>query len=132
MSDHHHHVVIEAEPDGDILQPLRAPARLPETSRAMRLARAARAGALSVPEVVPAARASASTSTADARWQLTDVTVKASGIGGYLVELHFSVLGGMEAGLRHAIGQQVRQAADDRGLGPYLEMVTIVVEGSRQ
>lgn len=130
MSDHHHRVVIEAEPEGDVLERLRAPAGLPETSRARRLARAARAGALSLPEVAPAAWGSESTSNGDSRWQLTDVAVKASGIGGYLVELRFTVQAGTETDLRHAIGQQVRQAVDDRGLGPYLERVTIVVDGS--
>jgi hypothetical protein len=131
MSDDHHRVVIEAEPEGDALEQLRAPAGLPETSRARRLARAARAGALSLPEVAPEARGSGSAPNDDARWLLTDVAVKASGIGGYVVELRFTARAGSDTDLRHAIGQHVRQAADDRGLGPYLELVTIVVEGSR-
>jgi len=131
MSHHHHRVVIEAEHEDDGLERLRTPAGLPETSRAQRLARAARAGALSLPEVARGPWGSGSPSNGDARWQLTDVAVKASGIGGYVVELRFTVQAGTETDLRHAIGQQVRQAVDDRGLGPYLEMVTIVVAGSR-
>jgi hypothetical protein len=131
MTDDHHRVVIEAEPETDVLERLPASAGLPETTRARRLARAARAGALSLPEVVPPGCDAAAALNGDVRWQLTDVAVKASGIGGYLVELRFTAQPGTDTDLRHAIAQQVRQAADDRGLGPYLELVTIVVEGSR-
>jgi hypothetical protein len=131
MSDHHHRVVVEAEPAGDVLEPLQAAAGLPETSRARRLARAARAGALCLPEVAPGADGPGATSNGDTRWQLTDVAVKASGFGGYVVELRFTVQAGSQTDLRHAIGQHVRQAADDRGLGRCLERVTIIVEGAR-
>lgn len=131
MSEHHHRVVIDTEPDGDVLERLRAPAGLPETSRARRLADAARTGALSLAEVAPGGRGPESTSNGDVRWHLAAVAVKASGLGGYVVELRFNVPAGADTDLRHTIGQHVRQAAEDRGLGPYLEMVTIVVEGWR-
>jgi hypothetical protein len=132
MTEDHHRVVVEGDPEGDAFEQLRGPAGLPETTRARRLARAARAGALSLPEVTPAGWGSAPAPYGDARWQLTDVAVKASGIGGYIVELRFTTArAGTETDLRRAIGQHVRQAADDRGLGPYLELVTIVVEDSR-
>ena len=131
MSDHNHRVVIEAEPGGDVLERLCAPTGLPETSRASRLANAARTGALSLAEVAPRGDDRGSTSNGDVRWHLADVAVKASGMGGYVVELRFTVQAGIDTDLRHAIGQHVRQAAEDRGLGPYLEMVTIVVDGSR-
>ena len=129
MSDHQDRVVLETQPGGDVL--VRPRAGLPETSRARRLERAARAGALSLPEVAPEASREESTANRDARWHLKDVAVKPSGVGGYHVELRFAVQAGTATGLRHAIGQQVREAAHDRGLGPYLEMVTIVVDGMR-
>ena len=131
MSDHDHRVVAEAEPGGDLLENVRPLAGLPQTSRARRLADAARAGALSLAEVAPGGCGPESTSDGDVRWRLTDVAVKASGLGGYVVELRFAAPAGTDADLRHAIGRHVREAADDRGLGPYLELVTIVVEGSR-
>jgi hypothetical protein len=45
--------------------------------------------------------------------------------------MHLIVRPDVAAALGRAVAQQVRQAADERGLGPYLEDVHIVVEGVR-
>ncbi len=112
MADQQARVVVDAEdPLGEVLETFRATTGRGEMSRAMRLARAARAAALSLP---------------GARCALTAVTVSAFPAGGYLVELRFVAHTSMTPELRQAISQQVRQAADERGLGPYLESVSIV------
>jgi hypothetical protein len=116
MSDQQHHVVADAgDPVLEILQTFRAPTEPWEMSRARRLARAARAATLSL----------------DADCSLTAVTVDAGHDGGYVVDVHLIVGPGAAAALARAVVQQVRQAADDRGLGPYLEDVRVVVEGLR-
>jgi hypothetical protein len=129
MSDEHHDVVIDAnDPVSEILQTFRAPTGPGEMSRARRLARAARAAALSLPEIAHAAGGLDATVTGDARCALTAVTVDAAG-GGYRVEVRLTACADMPPGLDRAIAQHVRQAADERGLGPHLEEVAIVVEG---
>jgi hypothetical protein len=129
MSDQQHHVV--DDPVGEILQTFRAPTGPWEMSRARRLARAARAAALSLPEVAHVASALDAGRCADARCALTAVTVDARPTGGYVVAMHLIVRPDVAAALGRAVAQQVRQAADERGLGPYLEDVHIVVEGVR-
>jgi hypothetical protein len=116
MSDHHHHVIVDGgDPVSEILQTFRAPTGPWEMSRARRLARAARAAALSL----------------DARCALTAVTVDGSRSGGYVVAVHLLVHADAPPDLDRAMAQRVREAADDRGLGPYVEEVAIVVEGVR-
>ena len=113
MSDHHQHAVVDAgDPVGEILETFRAPTGPGEMSRARRLARAAHAAALSLPEV---ARATSVVDGAQA--------------GGYVVEVRLVVRAGAPPDLGRVIAQQVRHAADERGLGPYLEQVSIVVTG---
>lgn len=131
MSDHHHDAVIDAaDPVGEILQTFRPPTGPWAMSRARRLARAARAAALSLPEIAHAAADVDATTAGEARCALTAVTVDAAR-GGYRVEVHLAMRAVVPAGLDRAVAQQVRQAADERGLGPYLEDVAIVVEGIR-
>jgi hypothetical protein len=123
MSDQHQHVVADRDdPVGEILQTFRAPTGPWEMSRARRLARAAHAAALSLPEVAHAASALG----ADARCA---VSVDAAPTGGYIVEVRLVVGPHAAAALGRAVAQQVRQAADDRGLGHCLDEVRIVVEG---
>jgi hypothetical protein len=128
MSEQQH---VVADPVGEILQTFRAPTGPWEMSRARRLARAARAAALSLPEVAHAASALDAGRCVDARCALTAVTVDARPSGGYVVEVHLIVRPDAAPALGRAVAQQVRQAADDRGLGPYLDDVRIVVEGVR-
>src|SRR5690348_17579752 len=104
---------VVADPVGEILQTFRAPTGPWEMSRARRLARAARAATLSV----------------GAHGELTAVTVDAGPAGGYVVEVHISARPDAGPVLGRAVIAQVRQAADDRGLGPYLDDVRVVVEG---
>jgi hypothetical protein len=129
MSDQQQHVV--ADPVGEILQTFRAPTGPWEMSRARRLARAARAAALSLPEVAHVASALDAGRCVDARCALTAVTVDAGAAGGYVVEVHLIVRPDAAPALGRAVAAQVRQAADDRGLGPYIDDVRIVVEGVR-
>jgi hypothetical protein len=115
MSDHHPPVAVDdGDPVGEILQTFRAPTGPTVMSRARRLARAAHAAALSVREVA-----------------LTAVTVDSSESGRYVVEVRVASRFDAPRDLGRAIAQRVREAADDRGLGPYLERVAIVVEGPR-
>jgi hypothetical protein len=96
------------------------------TSRGVRLARAALAATLSLPGVVrghPGPHAAAVTE--DGGCALTGVTVVASDAGRYTVELELAVRPNVATGLAQFVVQQVRQAVDDRGLGPYLERVSI-------
>jgi hypothetical protein len=115
MSDHHQQATVDAgDPVGEILETFRAPTGPAAMSRARRLARAAHAALVSLREVA-----------------LTAITVDGSESGGYVVEVR--VVSRLDAprDLGRAIAQRVREAADDRGLGPYLEDVAIVVEGVR-
>jgi hypothetical protein len=129
MSDQPQHVVADAgDPIDEILQTFRAPTGPREMSRARRLARAAHAAVLSLPEVVHAASA---LDGGDARFARTAVTVDAAPTGGYVVEVHLVVGPQAAPALGRAVAQQVRQAADDRGLGHCLDEVRIVVEGVR-
>ncbi len=130
MSDQHQHVVVDAgDPLGEILQTFRAPTGPFEMSRARRLARAAHAAALSLPEVTHITSALDVGSSGDARCGLTAVTVDAVPAGGYVVEVHLVVRAHMAPALGRAVAQQVREAADERGLGPYLHEVRIVAGG---
>jgi hypothetical protein len=113
MSEQQQQQHVVADPVGEILQTFRAPTGPREMSRARRLARAARAAALSV----------------DPRCALTAVTVDAGVDDGYVVEVHLIVRGDAAPALGRAVAAQVREAADERGLGPYLDDVRIVVEG---
>jgi hypothetical protein len=115
MSDHHRPVTVDdGDPVREILQTFRAPTGPAAMSRARRLARAAHAAALSVCEVA-----------------LTAVTVDGSEGGGYVIEVRVVERLDAPPDLGRAIAQRVREAADDRGLGPYVEDVAIVVERAR-
>jgi hypothetical protein len=132
MSDQHQHVVADRDdPVGEILQTFRAPTGPSEMSRARRLARAAHAAALSLREVAHAPSTPDTASCDDARCALTAVTVDAAPTGGYVVAVHLAVGPHAAPALGRAVAQQVRQAADDRGLGHCLDEVRIVVEGVR-
>lgn len=132
MSHQHQHVVADRDdPIGEILQTFRAPTGPSEMSRARRLARAAHAAALSLPEVAHAASTLDTGSGDDARCALTAITVDAAPSGGYVVAVHLVVRPHAAPALGRAVAQQIRQAADDRGLGHCVDEVRIVVEGVR-
>jgi hypothetical protein len=116
MSDHHHHVVIDAgDPVSEILQTFRAPTGPGVMSRARRLARAAHAAVLS----------------GYAHCMPTAITVDGSEGGGYVVEVRVASHVDLPPDLGRAIAQCVRETAADRGLGTYVDEVAIVVEGVR-
>jgi hypothetical protein len=97
-------------------------------SRARRLARAAYAAALSLPEVAQAASVVTS-SAGDAQCALKAITVDAAQTGGYDVEVRLFARADAPPDLTRALAQQVREAAEERGLGAYVDNVSIVVDG---
>jgi hypothetical protein len=98
-------------------------------SRGVRLARAALSAALGVPGVERGhAGTEGSVVTYDGDAVLTGVAITASAAGRYVVALRLIARPPVAAGLARAVVQHVHQTAADRGLGTYLEDVSVVFE----
>jgi hypothetical protein len=113
----------------DLLQMDASLVRTTHASRGVRVARAALAAETSLSGMArghPGAMTPAVTD--DGRSALTGVSIAAPDAGRDVVELHLVVRPPVTAGLVEAVIQQVREVADDRDLGPYVDRVSILFE----